>query len=282
MMCLLVSVYDTFTIKVTCQKGFSVVIYTYQFFFAEVWVINMKTILIAIDSHLQSQQLIQHLSDRFCVVSCNNGEDAVALANQLQPDVIVVDLFLSAIDGVSLLEIIYQSGLRPRVVAISPYLSEYVISALERMQVNCLLRSSCGTEHLVSRILDVANWSNTSSSREDIDHILSVLGFKMNTSGYRITRLALELYTQHPQQAITNSLYPAVADACGGTATQVEKAIRDSIAGAWKGRNDKVWSAYFAIGKNGKVSKPSNGDFLARIGYCLCQEDSYPSKRKVC
>ena len=241
----------------------------------------MKTILIAMDSKLQSNQLIHQLSDRFCVVSCNDGEEALILANQLRPDLLVVDLFLSAIDGVSLLEILYQSGLRPRIIAISPYLSDYVISALERMHVNCLLRSSCETQYLVSRILDLAEWNDITCLHEDIDHILSVLGFKMNTSGYRITRLALELYIQNPEQAITNSLYPAVADAYGGTVTQVEKAIRDSIAGAWKCRNDKVWSAYFAIGKNGKVAKPSNGDFLARIGSSLSQEDFSFSKRKI-
>ena len=225
----------------------------------------MKKILLATDSQLHSELLNQRLSDHYLITYCSNGYDALDIAKTFQPDVLVVDLFLSGIDGISLLELIRQSGLRPRVIAISSYTSDYVISSLENLHVDCLLRDTCNTEHLAARIVDVANWKEPLSLPGRIDHTLATLGFKMNTSGYRITRLALELYIKKPEQPITSSLYPAVAAACGGTITQVEKAIRDSIAGAWKDRNEIVWGTYFVIGKNGKISKPSNGDFLARI-----------------
>lgn len=241
----------------------------------------MKKILIAMDSQLQSQQLNLQLSGQYCVAVCNCGEDALNIIKKFQPDLMVVDLFLSDIDGVSLLELFFASGIRPRVIAISPYISDYVTAALERLQVNCLLRSSCNIKYLAARIVDLLNWEETPTTQAKIDYILAVLGFKMNTSGYRITRLALQLYVQNPNQAITSSLYPSVAHGCGGTVTQVEKAIRDSITGAWKDRNDQIWSTYFTIGKNGKVSKPSNGDFLARIGYCICEESFKDVKRKI-
>ena len=230
----------------------------------------MKKILIVMESSDQMQQLERQLSGVHYAISCDASMTAVEMIREYEPDVLVLDLMLSQMDGISLLEHTWNGGFRPIVIAMTPYFSDYIISALERMDVSCLLRSPCETNQLVARILDViTSREENAGARKSAIHILASLGFKMNTSGFRITQLALEIYSAQPKQKITAELYPAVAVACDGTATQVEKAIRDSIESAWKESNDQVWKMYFPAGKNGKSVKPTNGDFIARISRCL-------------
>ena len=243
----------------------------------------MKNILIVMEPSIRSEQLQRQLSGAFCVACCENGMDALEMMMEFEPDILVVDLMLSDIDGISMLEHIWNGGYRPSVVAITPYISDYIVTALERMGVSCLLRGSCGVDQLVARTLDIANTQAESVCKgRDIPGILVSLGFKMNTSGFLFTQCALEYMANNPNQKITSQLYPAVAKACNGTETQVEKAIRGCIDSAWENRNDRIWQMYFSTGKNGKTSKPSNGQFLARITQCIANQDQGNSiKRKI-
>ncbi len=230
----------------------------------------MKKILIVMESALQTEQLVQQLSSLYHVVSCSDGNDGVEAVKEFNPDVLVLDLMLPGMDGVSLLEHSWNGGFRPKVIAMASYISDYIITKLERMNVSCLLRGPCETSQLVVRIMDVACGQEESiDGGRDTANILASLGFKINTSGCRITQLALECFARNPNQKVTTQLYPAVAAACNGTVTQVEKAIRDSIESAWKDRNEVVWRMYFDACKNGKLIKPSNGEFLARITRCI-------------
>lgn len=240
----------------------------------------MKKILIAMESAVLTEQLEQQLAGTYCVLTCSNGLDCVELAKEFDADVLVIDLSVSGMDGISVLEHLYNCGIRPQVIAVSAHISDYVVNKLERMNVCCLLRDVHSAGQMVARIIDVAHWLDEEPRQgRDIIGILVSLGFKMSTSGFRITKLALEIFEKDPSQKITTQLYPAVAMACNGTTSMVEKAIRDSIDSAWRERNERVWRLYFNACKNGKLVKPSNGEFLARI-VCCSTERVAPQMKK--
>lgn len=240
----------------------------------------MKKILITMDSATQIQQLEEQLSGMFHVVVCNNGLDGLEILKEFEPDVVVVNLMLSGMDGISMLELAWDCGIRPQVIAITEHISDYIINALERMNVSCLFRGNCETCYLIARIIDVAQWQDDSAQGKRFETILASLGFKMNTSGCKITQLALEKFAEDTTQKVTSELYPAVAAETDGSTTQVEKAIRDSIDCAWEERNERVWQMFFDARKNGRLIKPSNREFLARIVRCVCNSEIKP-KRKI-
>lgn len=230
----------------------------------------MKKILIAIESELIAQTLAESLETSFQVLCCYDGEDALRLIYDIRPDVLVLDLMLPKIDGVNVLRAAIAAGIRPSVVAISDYIPANLILSLEKMNLQALIKTPADSNLLVAKILEIADTECVAKDIErEIFNMLAILGFKINVGGCKIVERALYEYIKDPRQQLSSQLYPAVAQFCGGNASQVEKAIRDRIKTAWAHRNELIWRMYFATGKDGKVRRPTNADFFARVARCI-------------
>ena len=241
----------------------------------------MKKILIAVQSETMSRQLQEQLSQLHCVMVCHNGLDAAEILREHNPEVLLVDLRLPGIDGIALLQIARHSGVSSRVIVLADYVSEYIYQALGHLKMSCLMRYDSRITCLTARILELLQENQQEDPRLQIQRILALLGFKMNTTGYRITEQAVYCCWENPAQPVTTGLYPLVANLCGGTVSQVEKAIRSSVEAAWKTGDQQIWRLYFAAGKNGKPAKPSNGDFLARISLCIAENVQEPERKNA-
>ena len=237
-------------------------------------VIIMKKILLALNSLTLGEQLQEHLCGTFDVVLCMDADEAVELLGKFRPDVLVLDLMLGGMDSISILQAARDTGCCSKTIAVTNYIGAYTAAMLEDMNVCHLEKSTCNAAQFAGRIADIALWDPEENSLiPKIRNIFVTLGFKMNTESYRIVACATTLYYQNPNQPLSAQLYPKAAELCGGTATQVEKAIRMAIEGAMKNGNDFMWQLYFGTGKNGKALKPTNGHFLARMAMCLSEYD---------
>lgn len=244
----------------------------------------MKKIMLALNSQNLGEILQDQLEGTFDVVFCQDADETVGLLGTYRPDVLVLDLMLGGMDSISILQAVRDTGVCTKVVAISSYIGPYTAAMLEDFHVLHLVKTPCDSRQLAGRITDVALWeSETEKLDIRIRNTLVTLGFKMNTESYRIIECAIKLYLQDPGQPLTARLYPAVAEMCSGSATQVEKAIRTGVESAWKHGNENVWRLYFGSGKHGKVTKPSNGDFLARMAMCFLEktEDKGELRKKI-
>ena len=244
-------------------------------------VMNMKKIMLAVESQILADALHNHLSPMYQVAVCYNGIDVMETIKAFDPDVLVVDLSLPETDGISLLQMIWDCGLRPKVIALTFSVTDYIVAALEKLQVSCLMRLTGDYRQLTARIIDLAHWEDTPAVETEVRKILAILGFKMNSVGCRITEIAICKYIENPYQSMMSELYPAVAAQCNGTVTQVEKAIRTGIEVALKEHDDRIWRMYFPAGKNGKVHKPTNAEFLARIAFCILDREDRKLNRKI-
>jgi DNA-binding NarL/FixJ family response regulator len=83
---------------------------------------SVTTVLIADDHDGFRAALLSLLAgthDLSVVGAAADGEEAVALASQLQPQVVVMDLAMPRVDGVEATRRIRERGSRPAVVALS-------------------------------------------------------------------------------------------------------------------------------------------------------------------
>ncbi len=225
----------------------------------------MKKLLIAVNSQVVSEDF-QNRLDKYCrVLCCHSGTEAISLLSEFRPDVLVIDLMLPDLDGITVIKAVRAAGIFPRTVALSDYISSYIVSALEQLEVCRLFRYGIDMRAIAATVLQlIEDREELGSVRSDIRNFIAMLGFRMNNGTSNIIETALELYMRDPSQTFSSALYPATASLCGGSPGSVERAVRYGIECAWKNRNEAIWQLYFAVGKNGRVSKPTNADFLAR------------------
>lgn len=233
----------------------------------------MKILLAAVSSQPMADALTEALSRQYTVITCTDGQDALCALHTLQPDMMLVDLMLSSVDGLTVLQAAWDMGLRIPTVAVSTHFSPYIISALENLQVCRLIRLPCETIHIAATLHSLQMYQSYEKMEERrIRELLAMLGLSLNTTGYRASVTAMQLLLDNPNRKFTGELYPLVAQMCNGTPTQVEKSIRHCIEAAWKNRNEQIWRIYFKVGKNGTVAKPTNADFLLRLVWQILQE----------
>lgn len=235
---------------------------------------DFPKLLIADDGDEFRQALAETLSKSYIVRTCRSGNQALDLLRSFRPDILVADLILSELDGLTMLQLATDGGIRPKILVTSSHFSPYVQTALERLQVDYIMRKPCSVQAVACRVADFAaeliTLPPTSYDPEDlITNALLHLGLGAHLDGFRYLLTAIPLYSHDRNQAITKELYVSVAEVHDKDPRQVERSIRSAIDSAWKRRTDKIWAEYFAPGPDGTVPRPSNGRFIGQLTLLL-------------
>lgn len=204
------------------------------------------------------------------ILDCGTGPQALELLRDFRPDVLVLDLMLPGMDGISLLRAAVEEGICPAVLATVPFATEYIAKAADRLGIRYLLVKPChirGTADLVRDLRLPIHPPGVSppDPPRAISRLLLLLGFSTKLRGYAYTREAILLLCDNPDQSMTKELYPSVAALCGTSPRQVEHCIRTAIEKAWQHRDNGIWSQYFPKDPSGTIPKPSNAVFLTRL-----------------
>ncbi len=201
-----------------------------------------------------------------------------------KPDLLLIDMSLSGVDSLSVLQTAHSSGVRPIVVAIISVPSGYTIGMLDDLQIVYLLRKPCEIEITAARLIDIARYPHKKVSfepdnMERLGGLIQALGFQSEQRQYPVLLETLVCYAANPEQSITKSLYPAVAKKLGGHGTRIEKAVRDIIKNVWQTRDDHVWRFFFPANVN-KVppQPPTNRQFILRLTQILLDMTEKTSK----
>ena len=226
----------------------------------------------------ESEELRGALADLFrgsCQVRCcADGSTAQRELLEFRPDVLVLDLMLPGYDGISLLQWSAEHGIRPMVLAITRFCSDYVAESAQRLGVGYLMLKPCSLSALAARVSDLnqririaPELSADEGSR--VSSLLLTLGIPPKLRGFAYLKEAVALYREDPLQSVTKLLYPEVAKRCGCAPMHVERSIRSAIEAGWKRRDDRVWRLYFQPDREGRIPRPSNGDFISRLADSL-------------
>ena len=127
--------------------------------------VNERKILVIEDEEPMREALEDTLKQHdFAVVTASNGKDGLDIALQEQPDLILLDIFMPKMDGLSMLEKL-RSDVWGRAVPViiltnlNPDADATIRAILDHKPAFYLIKSNVTLEGIVSKIKEVLNLS---------------------------------------------------------------------------------------------------------------------------
>ena len=254
-----------------------------------------KTHILIADSNQDFCSLLTDLisaeKDMEVVAAADNGLDALALITELKPDLVLLDLVLTKLDGLEVLRRLPETGAKPHVIILSGFVNNKVVADCSNMGVDYFMPKPCDTPVLLSRIRQAVSSGNHAApsagfecaavaqqkNRETMNleavvtDIIHEIGVPAHIKGYQYLREAIILTINDMDMinAVTKVLYPEVAKKFGTTPSRVERAIRHAIEVAWDRGDIEVLQKFFGYTVSNIKGKPTNSEFIAMIADCL-------------
>ena len=242
-------------------------------------------ILIADENAAQRQALLGELKRAGYknIEEASNGEEALIKIGRYHPDVAIIDVWLSKLDGIGVLRncrsLNFAPDKKPAFIVVSMVSNQNVfIEAAHAGAELCLLKpynmeSLC--EHInslaKSRELVGVNPENSEDKTPDIEtqvtKIIHQIGVPAHIKGYQYLRTAILLTVSDSEiiNSVTKILYPSVAKKYQTTTSRVERAIRHAIEVAWDRGDVDTLNSYFGYTIQNNRGKPTNSEFIAMI-----------------
>lgn len=227
------------------------------------------TLIIADSSTDFCEELVKVFQDDYEVYSFQDGRDVRDSALQLAPDVMVLDLMLPGVDGLTLLEELRKHDLQPMVLATTKLYNDYIYEAAEQLGVGYLMRKPCEPAAVAERTRDLSKRllpKKPTFTDPDVFvmHLLENLGISSRHRGYDYLRCSIQYMSRYPECALTKELYPFVANHFNCNDHQIERSIRSAVSAAWEQHTDE-WAVYFPPDSSGIHLRPSNGQLIDRL-----------------
>lgn len=242
---------------------------------------RMQTLLIADWSETFAARLVEPLRSSYHIRVCHDGLTALEQLREKKPDVMILDLLLPELDGISLLHAAAAEDLVPHVLGLTRFASSYVLESAERLGVTYLMMKPCEPEAICARLKDLTKHNKPDpvvqpDTRATVSNVLLALRIPTKLRGYVCAREAILYLMRSPGMSVTKELYPAVAALCDGTPAQVERAIRGAIQAGWAQGAEEAWEQFFKRRADGMIHRPSNAEFLSRIADFLSLDKDDP------
>ncbi len=257
--------------------------YVYQRNTRRIKMENSIKILIADENSAQRQSLLGDLrrAGYTNVETAVNGEDALLKIERLHPDVAVVDIWLSKLDGIGVLRgsksIDFGKDKAPAFIVVSMVSSQSVFLEATRAGADMCLLKPYNASSLCSHIAALAaaregisctpDATDTPDIETQVTKIIHQIGVPAHIKGYQYLRTAILLTVKDSDiiNSVTKILYPSVAKKYQTTTSRVERAIRHAIEVAWDRGDVDTLNSYFGYTIQNNRGKPTNSEFIAMI-----------------
>lgn len=203
-----------------------------------------------------------------------DGEEALCyiINNTADVDLIIMDLILPKMDGISLLHNLEKRKINKKIVILSSYLNEDISKQVSEIGVDFYMLKPFNLESLENRIIDLyRNYEYNSSKLGDIElgvsEILHNLGIPSHIRGYQYIREGvMYLYNRNSYVSyITKEIYPDIANKYDTTSSRVERAIRHAIEISWERGDLDLIEDLFGHSIEFNRSKPTNSEYINTI-----------------
>lgn len=206
-----------------------------------------------------------------------DGEEAVRLVGELQPDVLVMDVVLARMDGLEVLRAVKDMVQRPRVLVLSGFVRGNTAELAAENGADYYMMKPCKTSTVMERIRQMASQiqpedeaqrgAREQSLERTVTAIIHEIGVPAHIKGYQYLRDAIILSVEDHEMlsSVTKILYPAIAKKHQTTASRVERAIRHAIEVAWSRGHLETLNELFGYTVSTGRGKPTNSEFIALI-----------------
>lgn len=243
---------------------------------------NTTKILIADENAATRASLRDELKAQgySAIYEASNGEEALSAIESVQPEVAIVDVLLSKLDGIG---VIRQSrrklGDGVPIFIVTSLLGNHnmLLEASNAGAAMCMIKP-VNAESVAGYIENLlpSGLSSPQQSSEDygaaeleaqVTRIIHQIGVPAHIKGYQYLRTAILLTINDGEiiNSVTKILYPTVAKKYGTTTSRVERAIRHAIEVAWDRGDVEVLNSYFGYTIQNNRGKPTNSEFIAMI-----------------
>ena len=218
------------------------------------------------------------------IEEATNGEDALKKITSWHPDIAILDIWLSRLDGIgvirSLSGISFGMDKRPAILLVSMVANQNLfIEASQAGADLCLMKPydyESIRNHIASLLRARRSYMNLQTESTDdtlhdiesqVTRIIHQIGVPAHIKGYQYLRTAIMLTIQDSEiiNAVTKILYPSVAKKYATTTSRVERAIRHAIEVAWDRGDIETLNSYFGYTIQTTRGKPTNSEFIAMI-----------------
>ena len=243
-----------------------------------------KTVIIADDN----AALVASLKEFFgsvngydVVAVAENGTDALAAVERLDPDFLLLDIVMPELDGFGVLSAIKTP--RPVVIMMSQLNTDAFVQKALRYGAKYFLAKPFNFDLLLKTLDDFAAENDAPpaaivqparpaprrnrSLDEKIANLFISVGIPAHIKGYQFLREAIKITVDDPEiiNSITKRLYPSIAAVFNTTPSKVERAIRHAIEVAWnRGKIENI-NNIFGMKIYSANEKPTNSEFIALV-----------------
>ena len=216
-----------------------------------------------------------------------NGEDALTKIGRIHPDVVIIDIWMSKVDGLSVVRsaksLSYGNDKPPVIIMTSPISNQNIfVQALQAGAELCLIKpiNQSNLIEYVDSMLKNRNRKPADTQSEksvqadnipdieaQVTRIIHQIGVPAHIKGYQYLRTAILLTVKDSDviNSVTKVLYPSVAKKYQTTTSRVERAIRHAIEVAWDRGDVDTLNSYFGYTIQNNRGKPTNSEFIAMI-----------------
>lgn len=261
---------------------------------------NTQLKVVIADSNLQereSKQLSMEARGMKVILSTGDGNKVLKVINDGKADIVVMDMVLSGVDGIGILEesrnicekkpiIIIQTALRMENLVeqaikfgadyymMKPVSNQMLINRVMQLVSKRYTRESEGSLGNIfrknAREYEPARAINNVCSGNleiDVTNLLQEIGIPAHIKGYQYIRegIMLSFYDKNMLHYITKCLYPTIAKKYKTTSSSVERTIRHAIEVAFRRGNRQVLEEIFSNTICSKKTKPTNSEFIALL-----------------
>ena len=241
-----------------------------------------RTVLLA-DANEEYRTMVQRIieeSEEFTVAgSVGDGAEALRLARQEAPDLVLMDVLLPGLDGFGVLKQLRELEKMPKVILVSAFCSDSVVSEAVELGASYFMFKPVERDALLDRMRalfsrDLPEERHPVELKNLVTSVIHEIGVPAHIKGYQYLREAILIAVADMDviNAVTKVLYPEVAKRFGTTASRVERAIRHAIEVAWDRGDLETLQKYFGYTVSNAKGKPTNSEFIAMIADRLVLE----------
>lgn len=217
----------------------------------------------------------------------DNGSEVYELVQKHKPDVLVIDVFITNVDGLEVVEQIRmdESLADTKIIFLTTVGSPRIISMAFNLGADYYIMKPCNSDVLAKRIMQIAKVDDINGEQQnqsdfdvqkrfenstienDVTEIIREIGIPAHIKGYQYIRegIIMAVHDMNTLNFITKFLYPSIAKKYKTTSSSVERAIRHAIEVAWGRGKIEVIEDLFGYTVSAGKGKPTNSEFIALI-----------------